>query len=234
LVNFSDAMTKQALRRQKRVDAILESAVAAFRRHGYHGTSMEQIADQLLMTKGSLYYYFKDKEEILFAVHDRALDRVLAELARVRRKGGCPCQQLEDLLATHIRIMVEGFHGTALALEFGALSPSRLRQVIEKRDRYERGIRQMIERGGREGCFRSVDPKMTGMALLGAINWIARWHRADGPTGSEEVARRFLDVFNGGIRPHAPRGERSRARHSGSHLSSAGASAGVRPARRRP
>src|SRR5580765_2931799 len=116
------AVTKQALRRKHRVEAILESAIAAFRRHGYHGTTMEQIADQLLMTKGSLYYYFKDKEEILFAVHDRALDRILDELEAVHRKGGCPCEQLEGLLSAHIRIMVEGFHGTALALEFAALS----------------------------------------------------------------------------------------------------------------
>ena len=48
-------MTRQTLRREKRVEAILESAVAAFRRNGYHGTTMAQIADQLLMTKGSLY-----------------------------------------------------------------------------------------------------------------------------------------------------------------------------------
>ena len=112
-------MTKRALRREQRVTAILESAVAAFRRDGYHGTTMEAIAAELLMTKGSLYYYFRDKEEILFAVHDPALDRLLAELARVKRRRVCPCERLEDLLASHIRIMVEGFHGTALALEFG-------------------------------------------------------------------------------------------------------------------
>jgi AcrR family transcriptional regulator len=210
-------VTKQALRRKRRVDAILEIAIAAFRRNGYHGTSMEQIADQLLMTKGSLYYYFKDKEEILFAVHDRALDRILEELEKVTLIGGCPCEQLRGLLASHIRIMVEGFHGTALALEFGALSPARLKRVIEKRDRYERALRELVARGGVEGCFRPVDPRMSVVAMLGAVNWIARWHKPGGPSGPAEIAQGFLDVFMNGIL--APKSEtaasRGRPRTSG-------------------
>jgi len=207
-------MTKQALRREKRVTAILESAVAAFRRNGYHGTTMEQIAEQLLMTKGSLYYYFRNKEEILFAVHDSALDRLLAELDRVKRRRVCPCDRLEDLLASHIRIMVEGFQGTALALEFAALSPRRLHTVVEKRDRYERAVRSLIEQGARQGCLRATDPKLSGMAVLGAINWIGRWHRPGGPAGAREVARHFLDLFVGGWAPRGASWERS---HRGRH-----------------
>lgn len=215
-------MTKRALRRERRVTAILESAVAAFRRHGYHGTTMEEIAAELLMTKGSLYYYFRDKEEILFAVHDRALDRLLAELARVKRRRVCPCERLEDLLASHIRIMVEGFHGTALALEFGALSPRRLRRIVEKRDRYERAMRALIEQGARQGCLRATDPKLSGMAVLGAINWIARWYRPGGAADARVVARHFLDLFMGGWLPRGAARERT---HKGRPAAAEGAGA---------
>ena len=216
-------MTRQALRRQHRIDAILASAISVFRRHGYHGTSMDQIAEQLLMTKGSLYYYFRDKEEILFAAHDRALDRILEELERVRRGPGCPCEQVEALLAAHIRIMVEGFHGTALALEFSVLSPRRLRAVVDKRDRFERGLRTMLEKGAAEGCLRPVDAKLAGMAMLGSINWIARWYRPDGPLGPQDVAVRFLDLFRGGLAPGKP----ARA-----HMHPAASGVRPRPARR--
>jgi len=225
-------VTKRAQRRRNRIDAILESAVGAFGRHGYHGTSMEEIGDRLLMTKGSLYYYFRDKEEILFAVHDRALDRILAELARVRRRRACACSLLEDLLASHIRIMVEEFHGTALALEFAALSSSRLRRVIAKRDRFEHGVRELIARGARQGCFRRVDPRMAGMALLGAINWIARWHRPGGPAGAEEIAAAFLDLFMGGLEPRGAVRDRSRRRHPSVAALPGPAPAEVRRARR--
>ena len=69
--------------RQRRVE-ILESAATAFRRRGYHGASMGEIARALRMTKGSLYYYFKNKEEILFFCHDYSLD-ILLEHARAHR-----------------------------------------------------------------------------------------------------------------------------------------------------
>ena len=219
-------MTKQSQRRRHRIDAILQSAVAAFGKNGYHGTSMEQIADRLLMTKGSLYYYFRDKEEILFAVHVEALDRILLEQARVARLPVCPCEKLDRLLREHIRIMVEEFHGTALALEFGALSRRRLGRVVAKRDRYERSLRRLIALGAKRGCLRPVDPKMTGLAILGAINWIARWYRPDGPAKADDVAGRFLDVFMGGLLPQAA--VRGRARHRG-----VGGPADLRAARRR-
>ena len=63
---------------------ILKSAAAAFRRRGYHGASVDEIASALEMTKGNLYYYFHNKEEILFACHDYSLDVLLALMAEVR------------------------------------------------------------------------------------------------------------------------------------------------------
>src|ERR1051325_10205583 len=58
-----------------RVD-ILKSAAKAFRKLGYHGATVEEIAAALRMKKGNLYYYFKNKEEILFACHEYSHDRL--------------------------------------------------------------------------------------------------------------------------------------------------------------
>src|SRR5881398_1341429 len=65
-----------------RVD-ILKSAAKAFRRLGYHGATVEQIAAALHMKKGNLYYYFKNKEEILFACHQYSLDRLAQLFAEI-------------------------------------------------------------------------------------------------------------------------------------------------------
>src|SRR5204862_6080667 len=75
-----------------RID-ILKSAAAAFRRLGYHGATVEEIAAALRMKKGNLYYYFRNKEEILFACHQYSLDRLLELLAEVERSGLRPEQQ---------------------------------------------------------------------------------------------------------------------------------------------
>src|SRR5690242_6911252 len=74
---------------------ILKSAAAAFRKLGYHGATVEQIASALRMKKGNLYYYFRNKEEILFACHQYSLDRLLALLDEVERSeiGRASCRE---------------------------------------------------------------------------------------------------------------------------------------------
>jgi AcrR family transcriptional regulator len=183
------------LRYDARRDEILDIAVAAFRKKGYAGTSMRDIGRALMRTQGSLYYYFPDKEAILYRSHERALDRVLEMAAEVRRRTPDPAERLRGLIEGHVALMVQEFHGTAFALELGALSGSRLRAVVRRRDRYERILRGVIAAGIRRGQFHPADPKLTAFALLGSINWIARWYRPRGGAGIGEVGRTFADLY---------------------------------------
>ena len=185
-------------RREKR-SRILESAVRAFGVRGFWGTSMDDIAEELLLTRGSLYYYFRDKEEILALCHTVALEAVLDVLERVRAASLTPDAALRRLIAEHVRIMVDKFHGTALALEFDALDARRRAPVVEARDRYERGVREVIAEGIRRRVFRPVDPKLAAFAIFGAINWMARWYRAGGAASADAVGEHFADVFLRGL-----------------------------------
>ena len=178
---------------------ILESAVRSFAKRGFFGTSMEDIADDLLLTRGSLYYYFRDKEEILALCHLVALEEVNDVLDRVRAAGLAPVEAVRRLIKEHVRIMVDKFHGTALALEFDALDPSGRAAVVAARDRFERGLRDLIADGVKRRIFRPVDPKLTAFAMFGSINWIARWYRAGGGTSPEGVAESFSDLFVHGL-----------------------------------
>ena len=75
---------------------ILKSAAVAFRRLGYHGATVEKIAALLHMKKGNLYYYFHNKEEILFACHQYSLDRLLAQLEEIEQSGLAPDEKLRQ------------------------------------------------------------------------------------------------------------------------------------------
>src|SRR5213080_5211306 len=99
-----------------RVD-ILKSAAAAFRKVGYHGATVEQIARALHMKKGNLYYYFKNKEEILFACHQYSLDRLLQLLDQVEHSGLGPAEKLRSLIVSSVHTILDELHGTALILE---------------------------------------------------------------------------------------------------------------------
>src|SRR5690242_14964139 len=106
---------------------ILKSAAAAFRRRGYHGASVDEIASALEMTKGNLYYYFKNKEEILFACHEYSNDKLLSLMAEVEAESLSPEAKLRRLVLGLIHLILDDLHGTALTLDPEALSPPLLK-----------------------------------------------------------------------------------------------------------
>ena len=179
---------------------ILKSAAAAFRRRGYHGASVGEIADALHMTKGSLYYYFRNKEEILYFCHDYSLDILLDLLKDVQAEGRPPDEKLRRLIVAFVHMIIDELHGTALTMDLQALSPRALRRIITKRDRFDRGIRQVLEEGMDAGVFARADPKLLAFAILGAVNWIPRWFDPRGRATSEEIAQAFAEYLLRGLR----------------------------------
>jgi AcrR family transcriptional regulator len=179
---------------------ILKSAAAAFRRLGYHGATVEKIAAVLHMKKGNLYYYFHNKEEILFACHQYSLDRLLAQLDEIEQSTLAPDEKIRQLIGFFVHTILDELHGTALFLEPGALSPAHLKTVIARRDRFDHGIRHILEEGIRMGLFGPADAKLISFAILGAVNWIPRWYNPAGPATSQEIADRFADYLIGGLR----------------------------------
>src|SRR4029079_10606544 len=105
-----------------RVD-ILKSAARAFRKLGYHGATVEAIAAALRMKKGNLYYYFRNKEEILFACHEYSLDRLLSILNEAEGSDAQADEKLKRLVTSFVHTILDELHGTALFLDLEALSP---------------------------------------------------------------------------------------------------------------
>jgi AcrR family transcriptional regulator len=182
-----------------RVD-ILKSAAKAFRRLGYHGATVEEIAAALHMKKGNLYYYFKNKEEILFACHEYSLDRLLTLLADVEQSNLYPDGKLRKLILGGVHTILDELHGTALFLDLEALTPPHLKAVIARRDQFDRGLRRVLQAGIKDGTFAPGNPKLLSFAILGAINWIPRWFDPAGASSSDEIADQFADYLVTGLR----------------------------------
>jgi AcrR family transcriptional regulator len=178
---------------------ILKSAAAAFRRRGYHGASVDEIASALAMTKGNLYYYFRNKEEILFACHEYSLDIMLNLLAEVQAQDIGPDQKLRKMMLSFVHLILDELQGTALTLDLQALSPALLKKVVAKRDVFDRGLRGFIQEGIDRGIFASGDPKMITFALMGAVNWIPKWFDPEGELTSEQIGQAFADYLVGGL-----------------------------------
>ena len=196
--------TKRVTTTTDRRIEILKSAAAAFRRRGYHGASVDEIASALEMTKGNLYYYFKNKEEILFACHDYSLDLLLELMRRVQAEGAAPEVKLRRLVLAFVHTILDELHGTALTLNPESLSPALLKRVVAKRDQFDHGMRSIIQQGIDAGTFRPGDPKMIEFAIMGAVNWIAKWYDPSGPMTSDQIGEAFADYLVGGLKVATP------------------------------
>lgn len=192
-------MKASALKTEGKRFEILMSAAAAFRHRGYHGASVDDIASALNMTKGNLYYYFKNKEEILYVCHDYSLDLILKTLNEVEDSGDPPETQVRRLVQGFVHLYIDVLKGTAWTLEVEALSPAHRKKIIEKRDRFDRGFRAILLQGMHSGVFAPSNPKLLAFAILGAINWIPRWYDPSGRATAAEIARVFADFLSAGL-----------------------------------
>ena len=116
-----------------------------------------------------------------------------------RRRFTTAGEQLCYIIREHVRVMTETLEGSPLAFEVTALSDARQKEIIRARDRYERGLRKIIEEGIRDGEFRTVNSKIAVFAILGAINWIARWYQPEGSIHTAELGTEFADHLVGGL-----------------------------------
>ena len=189
-------------KRRRRREEILHAALDAFRERGFHATTLEEIAGRLGLRKAALYYYFPDKEAILYEGHRRSVERVERILDEARRRER-PIDQLGFAIREHVRLMTEQVEGLSLAAEIPALAPEHHAEVLAARDRYERALRSIIARGVRNGELRPLDPKLAAFVILGAVNWVAYWYRPDGPVPAPELAAHFTEQLLAGLRAPA-------------------------------
>ena len=185
-------------KRERRRTEILHAALNAFRCKGYHATTLDDIAELLGVRKTALYHYFPDKEAILYACHQEGLEEVAGIIAAARRQL-TSAEQLAYAIREHVRVMTDTLEGSSLAFETSALAPAHQSEVIAARDRYEQALREIVRAGIAAGEFRTVDPKIAVFAILGAINWIARWYTPKGSVRPPELGAQFADTLVRGL-----------------------------------
>jgi AcrR family transcriptional regulator len=183
-----------------RREAILRSVANVLRNSRFSTLTIQDIADELGMTKGNLYYYFKDKREILYYCHMRSMEISLLALNEATQNGGSPAEKLRILLTHHIRAIVDEGFGGILQTDLESLSAEQRKNYVRRRDELERGVRKLIEDGIKLGEFECPNVKLTGFAILGAINWIPKWYRPDGPFDPHQIAEEMTTYFVRGLR----------------------------------
>lgn len=175
---------------------ILDASAQIFSRKGYHGTSMQDIADAVNLQKASLYHHVSSKQEILFELLSRGLQILTDRVEDAILSSDSPDERLRRAIGAYLIALTEHQELTSvLLLEYRSLEPSYHGRHIKERDRFEQIWRDLIEVGVDEGIFSCEHPSLSARALLGVMNWTVTWYRVDGPMSAREIADQFTDQF---------------------------------------
>lgn len=185
-------------------EAILKAAAAVFHRQGYHGATMADIAAEVNLTAGSLYYHFPSKEELLVAVLDAGMAVITNDVRVVVTSNTAPADKLRRIVHVHILSEIEHV-GIAAALIFESRAlldiPGVRESYVYQRDALEKLYRKVIEEGIAVGDFRAVDVGIFVKTLFGALNWVSMWYREGGRLTGTEIADEIADTFLSALRP---------------------------------
>jgi AcrR family transcriptional regulator len=177
------------------------TATRLFRRRGYHATSMQDLGEALGMNRGSLYHYITGKDELLWAILNRALDLLEQRVLPVLETDAPAVDRVRDAIREHLRVAAD--HADELSLiqiELRALDAGRQREIIGRRDAYEARWRSAIQSGIADGSLRPFDVRLAGIGILSACNWFTQWYRPDGRQSVDEIADGFAELFLAGLR----------------------------------
>lgn len=190
-------------------EEILLAAAQIFRRKGFHGASMQDIADAVGLQKATLYHHVHSKQEILLALLDRALDLLIADMEAISAQDGSAVEKLRLAIRSYLtRLAEQADLASVLLLEYRSLEPELRRRHISRRDRFESIWRRILRQGMDRGEFRVVDERIAGAALLGVQNWSITWFRPNGRLSTAELADQFADLLLRGLEAGVAGGRR--------------------------
>ncbi|MEJ9282069.1 TetR/AcrR family transcriptional regulator [Ureibacillus thermosphaericus] len=183
-------------------EKIIEASIRLFENKGYSETSIQDIVDELGVTKGTFYYYFSSKEELLMEIHQNYIDHILkVQEDIISDESKNNRTKLFEIIYMLLRsIKTHGPSALIFFREMNNLSEASLAEIIPKRDKFRFNIEKVVQEGISSGEFRSdLNPSIITLGILGMTNWSYKWFKPDGPLSDKEVSEIYTEIILHGI-----------------------------------
>lgn len=181
---------------------MLAAATKVFAERGYSEASVQDVADELGILKGSLYHYIKTKEDLLFwlleEVH-RDVKEILEDVAG--REGLDPLARLALYVRSQVLYNLENLERISIYYhDMDRLGADRLKVVLDQRHAHERFVNGLIRKAQEEGLAdASTDARVLTNCLFGTVIWTYRWYRPNGRVSRERIAELCADFALNGV-----------------------------------
>ncbi len=177
---------------------MLKAAAECFNQKGYSGTSLRNVADVLGLTDAALYYYVRNKEELVYLCYVRAADLGREALDRANAEGKNGMDVVLRYFRYHIEMMVGDRGPIAIMSEIPSLKPQHRKEVLELSRQHSLNFEAVLQAGILDASITNCNVRMTGNAIMGSINWIPKWYHGDPDQGRMLVAE-FPEILARGL-----------------------------------
>jgi AcrR family transcriptional regulator len=185
-------------------ESIVRESIKLFEKKGFSETSIQDVVDALGVTKGTFYYYFNSKEELLMDIHLIYINKILQEQQLILANQDNNCKEkLLDIAKLLIgSIENQGASARVFFREMRNLNDEHLTEIIKKRDQFRINVQELVETGIKQREFRNdLQPDIVTFGVLGICNWSYFWFNPNGKVKDEEVAGIFVEMLLNGIQP---------------------------------
>ncbi|HET7657790.1 MAG TPA: TetR/AcrR family transcriptional regulator [Bacillales bacterium] len=183
-------------------DQITIQSIALFGEKGYSETSVQDIVNALGVTKGTFYYYFRSKQELLMDIHLTFINQILEREKKILKDQEKDCK---TKVAEIVRMLVQNIEKQRSAAliyfrEQHNLDSEQVEAVLKRQNEFRSILQKLIETGMETKEFRSdLRPDMVTFGILGICNWSYFWFDPDGSVPDEELAVIYSEMILNGI-----------------------------------
>lgn len=191
---WANAVPSRAEQQDTKRKAIIREAGRVFNRRGSHGTTLEDVAERLGVTKTALYRYVNNKNDLLCACHEEAMEIAFENLDTGERTGRTGLEKIQIAMTGYLKTMISDLGVPVLLLEENALEKQSAVRIVALRDKFEKRLRALVELGITDGSIVATDSKLAVFMLLGAVHWVTKWYSPQGAWSAEEASAALIEL----------------------------------------
>jgi AcrR family transcriptional regulator len=181
--------------------AVIQAGAAEFNSRGYRQASLDGIAARLGVSKPTLYYYVKNKEDLLFEIFRTGFEQLVETAHEAGAIDATAQEKLARLVRNWVVLMSTELGRTMIRVSDNELSPEVRAEIRRLKRVPQQQLETILTQGQADGSLAVDDVKASASAIAGAMNWIAVWYDPDGRLPPERMADQFWRLFSNGLLP---------------------------------
>ena len=201
-IKMNEHINFKSLDKSLRKQLIIDTAVKIFHSKGYRSATLDDVANELGLTRPALYHYVSSKEGLLSEIYLQALASFFDTIYEISGMDLSPPEKLRLFIHRHLKtVVIQNLTMfTVFFSEENQLPKADADRIHKEKLKFTRAVENIIKEGVDQGYFCKVNSKLYANAIIGMCNWLYRWYDPEkSPFSSDEIVAQFTALIEGGV-----------------------------------